>query len=273
MTRRYRKSSGEEVFEELVKMSSILPWWISVGVAILLFIFVPLGIPKPGGAFLPNQVPGVVVGMIFGIAFKYFIPLALVFGGIVNLFKRGKSAWIFSSISSNGAKETLRKLNWKDFEFLISEYFKKQGYKVNLINAQGADGGIDIKLIKDDALYLVQCKHYKAWKVPVQVIREMYGLMSAENASGGFIVTTGRFTKDATSFAMDKEIELVDGSMLEKILDNDLSNFQSNNEITVRDETGTCPRCGNNLVIRSGTRGEFLGCSSFPKCRYTTDLK
>lgn len=30
-----------------------------------------------------------------------------------------------------------------------------------------------------------------------------------------------------------------------------------------------CPRCGSKLVLRKGKRGAFIGCSSFPKCRYT----
>jgi len=33
-----------------------------------------------------------------------------------------------------------------------------------------------------------------------------------------------------------------------------------------------CPDCGANLVIRSGRRGQFLGCSSYPKCRHTENL-
>ena len=32
-----------------------------------------------------------------------------------------------------------------------------------------------------------------------------------------------------------------------------------------------CPRCGGELVKRNGKRGEFIGCSNFPKCRYTAD--
>jgi len=28
-----------------------------------------------------------------------------------------------------------------------------------------------------------------------------------------------------------------------------------------------CDRCGAKLVIRTSRRGEFLGCSTFPKCR------
>ncbi len=30
-----------------------------------------------------------------------------------------------------------------------------------------------------------------------------------------------------------------------------------------------CPRCGGNLVERKGKNGCFIGCSNFPKCRYT----
>jgi len=30
-----------------------------------------------------------------------------------------------------------------------------------------------------------------------------------------------------------------------------------------------CPRCGRELVVRQGKRGQFKGCSGFPKCRFT----
>ncbi|GBG09531.1 hypothetical protein PAT3040_04181 [Paenibacillus agaridevorans] len=30
-----------------------------------------------------------------------------------------------------------------------------------------------------------------------------------------------------------------------------------------------CPKCGYLLVKRKGKRGEFYGCSNFPKCRHT----
>lgn len=29
-----------------------------------------------------------------------------------------------------------------------------------------------------------------------------------------------------------------------------------------------CPRCGGQLVVRTGKNGKFKGCSSFPKCRF-----
>lgn len=34
-----------------------------------------------------------------------------------------------------------------------------------------------------------------------------------------------------------------------------------------------CPRCASDLVERSGPKGVFYGCSSFPKCRHTAPIK
>lgn len=267
--RRYRETPGDELFTGLVEASSVLPWWLSVGAAILLYVFVPLDTSQPEGAFALEQVPRVFIGIILGIALKYIVPFALVLGGLTNLFKRGKSAWMFKSISSRGARETLRGLSWKDFEFLVAEYFKKEGYQVNLIDAQGADGGVDVRLRKGDERYLVQCKHYKAWSVSVKVVRELYGVMAAEGATGGFVVTTGKFTKDAIAFASDKQIELLDGKQLERLLDGELVREPRQAENA---EQPICPRCGNALVKRNGLRGEFWGCGSFPKCRFTKSI-
>lgn len=33
-----------------------------------------------------------------------------------------------------------------------------------------------------------------------------------------------------------------------------------------------CPECSEPLMVRSGRRGKFVGCSGFPKCRFTRDL-
>jgi hypothetical protein len=30
-----------------------------------------------------------------------------------------------------------------------------------------------------------------------------------------------------------------------------------------------CPRCGKDLVLRKGKNGEFMGCSGYPRCKFT----
>jgi len=48
----------------------------------------------------------------------------------------------------------------------------------------------------------------------IKVVRELYGVIKAQNAAKGIIVTSGSFSADAMSFAKGKEIELVDGTQL-----------------------------------------------------------
>jgi DNA topoisomerase I len=33
-----------------------------------------------------------------------------------------------------------------------------------------------------------------------------------------------------------------------------------------------CPECGSELLYREGRFGRFIGCSNFPKCRYTEQI-
>ena len=33
-----------------------------------------------------------------------------------------------------------------------------------------------------------------------------------------------------------------------------------------------CPKCGRDLLKRSGRYGDFIGCSNFPRCRFTCSL-
>lgn len=37
-------------------------------------------------------------------------------------------------------------------------------------------------------------------------------------------------------------------------------------------ENGICPRCHSKLVVRHGKNGDFVGCSNYPKCRFTKPL-
>lgn len=40
-----------------------------------------------------------------------------------------------------------------------------------------------------------------------------------------------------------------------------------------RFESNICPVCGNTLQLRTGKHGDFYGCASYPKCRYTRGVQ
>jgi len=40
-----------------------------------------------------------------------------------------------------------------------------------------------------------------------------------------------------------------------------------------RDFFKNCPKCNGGLIERSGKYGKFLGCSNYPKCKYTENIE
>ncbi len=69
--------------------------------------------------------------------------------------------------------ESLAAGGWRQFERLVGEAFRRQGYSVEETGLGGADGGIDLILRKDGRRTLVQCKQWKRQQVGVSVARNV----------------------------------------------------------------------------------------------------
>ena len=128
-----------------------------------------------------------------------------------------------SLLHRNRSIKRLKKLSWNDFERLCMELFKKKGWTVLGNEKKGADGGVDIWMKKNSlrkkTSAIVQCKRYEDALVTIKVIREMYGLMYEYDADEVYVVTTSRFTKECYKFIEDKNIFLIDGEKLVKMID------------------------------------------------------
>jgi restriction system protein len=121
-------------------------------------------------------------------------------------------------------------------------------------------------------LFLVQCKHWRARQVGVSVVRELCGVVSAERAAGGFVVTSGSFTEEARAFAERTTVSLLDGNTLGARADGAAANTMASLSGDPR-----CPRCSSGMTRRVAHRGEragrdFWGCSQFPRCRGTRSI-
>ena len=110
--------------------------------------------------------------------------------------------------------ESVRKLPWEEFEELVGEAFRRQGYDVEHTGGATADGGVDLVLRRNGQTTLVQCKHWRTWRVDVKVARELRGVMASRNAEFGIVVSDHGFTADATDFAQCNSITLMDGKAL-----------------------------------------------------------
>lgn len=55
-----------------------------------------------------------------------------------------------------------------------------------------------------------------------------------------------------------------------KVRVNHVKGIKSNiKEKEAKEKNMICPKCGNELIKRNGKYGEFIGCSNYPKCKYT----
>ncbi len=187
-----RKTSAAE---DLLDITARLPWWVGVGLAIaaytLLHHVASREIPVPTqsrqmGEFAATQIYKAVA--TFG---QFILPIILLIGAAASAWRRRVRSQLVSALSQNTSAQALDGITWQEFEMLVGEAFRQQGFAVTETGGGGADGGIDLVLAKNGETFLVQCKQWKAFKVSVNIVRELYGVMAAKGAAGGYVVTSG----------------------------------------------------------------------------------
>ncbi len=267
---RHRESN----FELLLKA----PWWISAALGVISFATLRWGFPVWAGDANARQMIAKGVSPLAPLPLLFFALIAV--GSFLFAKKRSRL------VDEQSSLEKLRETGWKDFEYQIAEMFRREGYAVDYSLGRGADGGVDIVLRQADRKVLVQCKQWKVFSIGAPVIREMFGLMTAEQADEAIIVTTGKFTRDAQEFAAGKPIRLIAGPQLLALMQSVKGSTLASGAATdspvpsgalpkelARDAI-TCPLCGKPMVQRLAKRGsnagnQFWGCSTFPACKET----
>ncbi|MBA3928023.1 MAG: restriction endonuclease [Xanthomonas sp.] len=259
---------------------SALPWPLGLAVGVCGYLAIAYGIPlvfaRPGSAFAPA----------FKAGSHPLMPLAWVFLGLcvmaaVASFFRARHKRRL--LDTRAGLDSISALGWRDFERLVGEAFRRRGYTVEETGLGGADGGVDLIVRRDGRRTLVQCKQWRREKVPVNVVREMYGLLTHHRADAAHIAALGGFTADAAAFAEGKPIELIDGAALLRMIREvqaqsavALTRLPSVESVASRDiahdpAAPNCPTCEAVMVRRSNRRtaDTFWGCSTFPIFRGT----
>jgi restriction system protein len=234
---------------------------------------------------------GWLVGLLIGV-----IGLAVVVRSAIGILweqlsgsmaraKLGGRAWTIEAVQA---------LSWREFEALVADLYRRQGFVVEETGKQAmsgrGDGGVDLVLSKPAAgqqAVLVQCKQYKAWDVGEPRVREFFGAMAAwKTRCEGIMVTCGRYSGPAKEFARDKPLRLVDGEALlemlnrqnelapavERPLPEGVAQASAVTSAGAAEMSPSCPRCGGKMVKRTAGRGEragqaFWGCAKYPGCR------
>lgn len=286
MARKNKSSPAEDVME----LVALLPWWAGVALALVSYVLLHRVATQ---VVIAPLIPGQVGPMMTQTLWKalatigqYFLPLICLCGAAISAYGRTKRRKLVAVVASSKATDALDGMSWQEFELLVGEAFRLQGYQVTDIGGGGADGGVDLVLRKGGEKFLVQCKQWKAFTVGVAVVRELYGVMAASGAAGGFVVTSGRFTDEANEFASGRNVKLIDGPRLFALI----KQAKAERGVSAKAPTPPralapvqavtqppCPVCTKPMVMRTAKRGsavgnDFWGCSDFPACRGTRQV-
>lgn len=282
MPKRRRQSGIEDLFE----LAAILPWWAGLIIAALSYVLLhpltEMPIPQatsPGDMAGPLLAQMIRTGATIG---QYVLPPIFLFGAVASATKSHRNRKLLAEARTAHGSADLMDLSWEDFEHLVGEAFRERGFAVSETPA-GPDGGIDLELRKGGELHLVQCKRWRARKVGVEIVRELYGVMSARGAVGGYVVTSGTFSQEARRFASGRNIELWDGTALKAAIRREGSaprpapalspapkdvSLPLSQGRAAKQVAPSCPLCGAGMLLRRANAGQqFWGCSRFPGCR------
>ena len=244
-----------------------LPWQVGVVFAVLCY---------PVAVFFAKLFSSSQVLAGAGVAFLTIWP---VFSGLFLLaalvsFLRGRKRQ--KMLQQNQSLEKIRGLSWRQFEQYVGEHFKDQGYFV-VETPEGPDGGVDLVLRKDGEKTYVQCKHWKSSKVGVEKVRALLGSMTSGGAHNGIFVITGYYTQAAKQFGNQHGIQMIDGTILEKMVDPKTAAEPGPETSQSNPDSVLCPICEEPMVKRLARRGpnagnEFWGCTKYPVCKGTRDI-
>jgi HJR/Mrr/RecB family endonuclease len=178
------------------------------------------------------------------------------------------TVWLLSAVQASRRRQllewttNLRLLSSQEFEWIVGEVLRREGWDVAETGREAGDGNIDLRIHRGKREQLVQCKRWQSWSVGVEEIRELGGTLMREGLAGdaGTFVTLSRFTEQATQEASKLGIELVDGAELARRIER------------VR-ASEPCPSCGTPMLLDRSARGWWLRCPRWSEgCTGKRDL-
>ena len=108
------------------------------------------------------------------------------------------------------------KMDGITFEREVANIYKAHQYEAKTTKAIG-EGGVDIRLWKDDEYSIVQCKNVSR-QIDEPIIRQLLEIMQQEDASKAILICSGGFTPKARNFAKNKPLELLDLNQFLKLV-------------------------------------------------------
>jgi HJR/Mrr/RecB family endonuclease len=225
--------------DRLTRAIGRFPAGVAFALAGAVYAGIGLALPLATGA----STALLIVLNVMGAAFALALTLAWLYPLVESRVRRHLLEWTTD----------LRRLEPDEFEWLVGELLRREGWDVEETGRQGApDGNVDLRAHRGGRTVLVQCKRWNARLVGVDEVRKLAGTLMREGLPGdaGTLVTLSKFTDDAVAEAGKVGVTLVDKAELVRRIEQ------------VR-EAEPCPKCGARMVLDRSPRGWWYRCPRF----------
>ena len=159
--------------EDLMDLVAMLPWWAGVAFALLSYLILGrIAAQQVVAATQPGQVGAMLTQTLwktFASVGQYVLPIICLAGAGMSAWRRKERKNLVVDVTQSKASDAPDGMSWREFEMLVGEGFRLQGYQVVESGGGGADGGVDLVLSRPGKnggeKFLVQCKQWRAFKV------------------------------------------------------------------------------------------------------------
>jgi len=191
--------------ESLIKRIALVPWWIGVLLAVVIYASLRTLAPAEPGSFAAIA--------------QYALPGVFLIAALICSTARRQLLVPDAAPPAAGVGKRLDRLSVDEFETLLAEAFRMQGYLTVENVGGGSANRVDLVLRRDRESFLVLSKYWKESRIDAHIVQQLHRSMTSRGAMGGFVVTLGRFSRDATAFAAASNIRLIDGTALRAMVE------------------------------------------------------
>ena len=226
----------DEAFERLLWAVGGQSGRIVALLAVLAYAGIGLAVPL----LLGWSVSWLVSANIFGTTLAALFVVTWLANGVQASYRRQLVEWTTD----------LRRLSAQEFEWLVGEVYRRDGWKVEETGRHsGPDGNIDLRLAKGRIHLLVQCKRWESRLVGVDEIRSFAGTLMREGLPGtaGVFVTLSDFTDAARAEGEQLGLTLVGNRALYSLVEKARS-------------PELCDSCGAAMVLDRSQHGWWFRC-------------
>ena len=169
------------------------PWWISVGIAVLLGVV--------GYALLPAQFR--LAGALSGLPFV-----------VVAVIAAYRQWHVPSAARVAQTQQSLTTMAWPAFAALLEQAFQRDGYTVQRSKATG----VDFELERKGRRMVVCARRWKSAHIGLEVLRALQAAREATDAPDALLIALGPISDNAQPFAAEHRIAVWQGAELAQAL-------------------------------------------------------